>query len=73
MQRIAPFLQNKDNWISFHLNETGCFIVEQIKEGKSIGEIIKKISKQFDISLKKAEKDTFEFLSILKKVKIFEK
>jgi len=64
--------ENDKQFTSFHLNETGCIIIEQIKEKKSIKQIIKKISLVYDISLAKAEKDTLDFIEDLKKVDILD-
>ena len=57
----------------FQLNETGCVIIEQIKKGKTLEEIIFTLSKQYKISSSKAKKDINDFLKILRKAKILEK
>jgi len=54
------------------LNETGSFILNNIRKGMLIDTLIKKVVDEYDTTLKKAEKDVKSFLKILEKESIVE-
>lgn len=51
----------------FEFNEVGYFILNLIKKGKSINEILKSITRHFEVSQDDAKKDLNNFLKELKK------
>lgn len=56
--------------VLYSLNKTATLIFQMIKSGKSDKVISEKIVKDFDISIKLAEKDVKELVADLKKKKI---
>ena len=56
--------------IVYSFNETAAFIFERIKRDSTVGEIIEKVCKKYDVSKDKAQSDVSEFLNTLVKNKI---
>jgi hypothetical protein len=49
------------------INETGAFIIKEIKRGKSKNDIIKSIMFKYEVENDVAKKDYLEFISLLEK------
>ncbi|MCX7959586.1 MAG: PqqD family protein, partial [Deltaproteobacteria bacterium] len=54
------------------LNETGTFILKNIRKGISAKSLIKKIIREYDTTEERAEKDVRTFLKMLEKENIIE-
>jgi len=54
------------------LNESGTFIFENLVKGLSPERIIKKIVDEFDVDIKRAERDLKSFLRLMKKESVIE-
>jgi hypothetical protein len=59
------FVFNASTGDSFSINETGSFIINLLKEGKSKSEIIEKIQTEFNAEKSNIEKDLSEFIKVL--------
>jgi len=59
------FVFNASTGDSFSINETGSFIINLLKEGKSKSEIIEKIQSEFNAEKSNIEKDLSEFIKAL--------
>ncbi len=62
----SGFLFNAATGDSFTTNETGIDILQLIKEGKEIDEIVEYIVANYNTSPPNCEKDILEFISLLK-------
>ena len=51
---------------SFSLNETGLFIIQQIKQGLEFQEILQNLVNEFDVDPIDAEKDLQDFIEMLR-------
>jgi hypothetical protein len=51
---------------SYNTNETGLFIVNAIKAGKSITEIANMIANDYDVSIEVAEQDILQIIESLR-------
>ena len=51
---------------SFSLNETGLFIILQIKQGVDFQEILQSLINEFDVDPIDAEKDLHDFIEMLR-------
>lgn len=56
----------------FNINFVGSRILEHLKSGSTESAIVDEISREFDISRDRAEKDVYEFLQALKKCHLVE-
>ncbi len=57
---------------SFMVNETGKFIINQLKEGKSDSEIIELITEEYDADFETAQRDFDEFITMLGNLNLVE-
>ncbi len=57
---------------SFMVNETGRFIINQLKEGKSDSEIIELITEEYDADFETAQRDFDEFITMLGNLNLVE-
>lgn len=65
------FVVYDNNTSTLHeLNEIAFFVLEQVKKGKSRGEILKSLIENYDVSEDKAEKDLESFLKLIKSKKL---
>ena len=51
-----------ENGLLFHLNETGIFVYKKLKEGYSIKETAKELSKEYEVDEEQALDDVKEFV-----------
>lgn len=65
---LVPLASNIADMDSlFRLNETGAFIWDSIDGHRSVSEIIRLISEEFEADGEEAEKDAMEFLTAIEK------
>ncbi len=57
---------------SFMVNETGKFIINKLKEGKSDSEIIELITEEYDADFETAQRDFDEFITMLGNLNLVE-
>jgi len=55
---------------SFTTNETGLFILQFLKEGKSPEEIVRELVNQYDVDEQEAERDVLDFMEKLRRYKL---
>ncbi len=55
---------------SFTTNETGLFILQLLKEGKSPEEIVRELVNQYDVDEQEAERDVLDFMEKLRRYKL---
>lgn len=60
------FIFNPMTGDSFSVNETGVFILEKLKEDLGEQAILALLMEEYDLDQYTAEKDLFDFLSLLK-------
>ena len=74
IQKLGELFVAYDNETGtiFEFNEVGYFIFNQIKKGKERNEILKSITRHFDVSLEETEKDLDNFLRELEKRDLIE-
>ena len=69
---IIPTSNNNVNFSKiFNINETGAFIFNSLKEGKSKDEILELMAKEYNASKEILSKDIDEFINELKKRGIY--
>ncbi len=68
----SGFLLNPATGESFSLNPLGTTILNLIKEGKSYGEIEKKVLEEYDVSRSTFDKDFQDFTGLLKQYRLLE-
>ncbi len=56
----------------FTLNETGAFIWKSLEKGLTQSEIAKKLSEEYNVDTKTAEKDVESFICKMKEADVFE-
>ena len=65
---LVPVANNIADMNSVYtLNETGAFIWEQINGKRTLGEIIIKVTSEYDIDKDSASKDVFDFIANMQK------
>lgn len=57
---------------SFMLNEIGKIVIRLLKNGKTVEEIIERLTEEFDVDERTAEKDVNDFLTQLKNFRLVE-
>ena len=57
---------------SFSVNQTGVFILRKMKEGDSNEDIMKALQEEYELDTYTAEKDLYDFLSLLKSYQLIE-
>ena len=57
---------------SFSVNQTGVFILRKMKEGDSNEDIMKALQEEYELDTYTAEKDLYDFLSLLKSYQLTE-
>jgi transcription elongation factor GreA-like protein len=60
------FIFNPDTGESYTVNPIGASIIKQMQQGKAVDEITGALEKSYDIDLNTLEKDTEDFLGLLK-------
>ncbi len=60
------FIFNPLTGESFSVNETGLFIIQQIKQGLDFQQILQNLINEFDVEPIEAEKDLQDFIEMLK-------
>ncbi len=68
----SGFLFMANSGESFTVNETGRFIINNLKENKSEEEILSLLTNEFDIDIDTAQRDFDEFLTLLRNLKLVE-
>jgi len=60
------FIFDPETGNSYTVNQTGLFILELLKEGKSQDEIVDALTKEFEVSPEEAQRDLIDFLEQLR-------
>ncbi len=68
----SGFLFMANSGESFTVNETGKFIINNLKENKTEEEILSSLTNEFDIDIETAQRDFDEFLTLLSNLKLVE-
>lgn len=68
----SGFLFNPTSGDSYSLNPTGQFILNYLKEGKSLDEIKSLIVEEFSTDAIMVEKDLYDFIQVLKNFKLID-
>lgn len=66
------FIFNPLTGDSFSVNQTGVFILRKMKEGDSNEDIMKALQEEYELDAYTAEKDLYDFLSLLKSYQLTE-
>lgn len=66
------FIFNPLTGDSFSVNQTGVFILRKMKEGDSNEDIMKALQEEYELDTYTAEKDLYDFLSLLKSCQLTE-
>ena len=66
------FIFNPLTGDSFSVNQTGVFILRKMKEGDSDEDIMKALQEEYELDAYTAEKDLYDFLSLLKSYQLTE-
>ena len=66
------FIFNPLTGDSFSVNQTGVFILRKMKEGDSNEDIMKALQEEYELDTHTAEKDLYDFLSLLKSYQLTE-
>ena len=66
------FIFNPLTGDSFSVNQTGVFILRKMKEGDSNEDIMKALQEEYELDTYTAEKDLYDFLSLLKSYQLTE-
>ena len=66
------FIFNPLTGDSFSVNQTGVFILRKMKEGDSNEDIMKALKEEYELDTYTAEKDLYDFLSLLKSYQLTE-
>lgn len=66
------FIFNPLTGDSFSVNHTGVFILRKMKEGDSNEDIMKALQEEYELDTYTAEKDLYDFLSLLKSYQLTE-
>ncbi len=66
------FIFNPLTGDSFSVNQTGVFILRKMKEGDSDEDIMKALQEEYELDTYTAEKDLYDFLSLLKSYQLTE-
>ena len=64
------FIFNPLTGESWTVNQTGLFILKNLKEGKSQEEIAQLLSQEFDIDIETAQRDLIDFLDKMRSYKL---
>lgn len=65
---IVPIANNIADMTSLYtLNETGAFIWEKIDGTRTVGDIIKSLTEEFDVDNETAKEDVFSFINEMSK------
>jgi len=62
----SGFIFNPDTGESFTVNPLGASIISFLKEGKNVADITSELTKVYEIDANTLEKDTEDFLGLLK-------
>jgi len=60
------FIFDPETGNSYTVNQTGLFILELLKEGKSQDEIVDALTEEFEVSPEEAQRDLIDFLEQLR-------
>lgn len=66
------FIFNPLTGDSFSVNQTGVFILQKMKDGESDENIMKALREEYELDKSTAEKDLYDFLSLLKSYQLTE-
>ncbi|MGI6048411.1 MAG: PqqD family protein [Petrimonas sp.] len=66
------FIFNPLTGDSFSVNQTGVFVLQKLKDGESNENILKALQDEYDLDTYTAEKDFYDFLSMLKSYQLTE-
>lgn len=66
------FIFNPLTGDSFSVNQTGVFILQKMKDGESDENIMKALREEYELDKSTAEKDLYDFLSLLKNYQLIE-
>lgn len=66
------FIFNPLTGDSFSVNQTGVFILRKMKEGDSNEDIMKALQEEYELDTYTAEKNLYDFLSLLKSYQLTE-
>lgn len=68
----SGFIFNPDTGESYTVNPIGANIIRQLQAGKAINDITGELQKSYDIDLNTLEKDTEDFIGLLKNFSLIE-
>jgi len=77
MDRLSQLAINEEGFVfdpltgeSFTVNQTGLFILKELKEGKSQEEIVQDLVENFEVSKEEAERDLVDFIEKLRSYRL---
>ncbi|NPA17000.1 MAG: HPr-rel-A system PqqD family peptide chaperone [Aquificae bacterium] len=77
MDRLSQLAINDEGFVfdpltgeSFTVNQTGLFILKELKEGKSQEEIVQDLVENFEVSKEEAERDLVDFIEKLRSYRL---
>ncbi|WP_456383295.1 HPr-rel-A system PqqD family peptide chaperone [Persephonella sp.] len=77
MDRLSQLAINDEGFVfdpltgeSFTVNQTGLFILKELKEGKSQEEIVQDLVENFEVSQEEAERDLVDFIEKLRSYRL---
>ncbi len=77
MNRLARLAINEEGFIfdpvtgnSFTTNQVGLWILQRLKEGKQVSDVLAEMIEQFDVDAETAERDLTDFVEQLRHYKL---
>ena len=61
---------DNENSVMHELNEVGYLILSGLEKGKTKGEILRKVTREFKVTGKESRQDLEDFIRVLKKAKL---
>ena len=68
----SGFIFNPDTGESYTVNPAGASIIRQLQSGKTLDDITSELHKSYDIDANTLEKDTEDFIGLLKNFSLIE-
>ena len=66
------FVFDPENGISYTVNETGLFVLQQLQSGATQDEIINRLTEEYEVTEKNAISDVDHFMAMLKALNLIE-
>ena len=66
------FIFDPENGISYTVNETGLFVLQELQSGLSPEEIVNRITEEYEVTEKNAESDVAHFMAMLRALNLVE-